>query len=134
MLNWSEDQAAPVDSEDLELLNKDFVNLIQFAKAIKKILWALNSVIVHDYIHMAWEWLHMTVLRENMLSRQQPLQGKMQLLLRSESENCLAKCLGRVNIIFTCFKCIPNLSGENCDESILHKSMLSWIYHKFNEQ
>lgn len=31
-LNWSEDQAVPVDWEDLELLNKDFVPLIQFAK------------------------------------------------------------------------------------------------------
>lgn len=63
----------------------------------------------------------MTVSRENMLSRQQPLQVKVHLLLRSESVNCLARCLVRVNIIFTYNKqrrmAGLSLRSEKCDEA-----------------
>lgn len=38
-LNWSEDQAVPVDWEDLELYNKDFVTLIQFSKLLIRLIF-----------------------------------------------------------------------------------------------
>ena len=71
-LKWSEDQVVPVDWKGLELLNKDFVTLIQFAKWL---MW-LKRFFGPKFSY-GW-WLHshgrgMTshdcLEKENMLSR-----------------------------------------------------------------
>lgn len=84
-LNWSEDQAVPLDWEDLELYNKDFVTLIQFSKSLIRLLLlfffggGLNSVMGHDYIHMAWEWLHMTVLKKICCQGNRPCKRRLNI-------------------------------------------------------
>lgn len=51
------------------------------ANVIKKILLGLNSVLVHDSTHMAWEWLHMTVSGREKKVRITALAGKRAIFI-----------------------------------------------------
>lgn len=105
-LKWSEQQAVTVDWEDLELHNKDCVTLIQFAEWL---MW-LNRFFRSKFTYGPWLHSHgMGMTSHDCLERKHVVKvtahaRKVQLLLRSESANCLAKCLRRMNVIVTYIK------------------------------